>query len=92
LNSIAIYRAQRRLIGPNTHHPEPPHHVTLSRREGSVSMGVEMLRYTQHDRVVKLAPHNYFVRPSRFRPQDSTEKRGMQAKHTHYPYKSVAQC
>src|SRR5438034_7094305 len=44
---------------PNTHQPKLPHRVTLSRSEGSVCMGVEMLRgvYTersecaQHDRV-----------------------------------------
>jgi hypothetical protein len=32
------------IIGPST--------VTLSRSEGSVALGVEMLRYAQHDRAV----------------------------------------
>jgi hypothetical protein len=41
---------------PNTHQPKKLHNVTLSRSEGSVSMSVEMLRYTQHDRAVILPP------------------------------------
>jgi len=46
---VPIYRAQRRFIGPNTHQPELPHRVTLSRSEGSVAMGLELLRgvYTE---------------------------------------------
>jgi hypothetical protein len=47
-----IYRAQRRFIGPNTHQPEMPLNVTLSRSEGSVSPDVGMHRCAQHDSMV----------------------------------------
>jgi hypothetical protein len=34
------------------HQPKMPHSVTLSRSEGSVALGRQMLRCTQHDRAV----------------------------------------
>jgi hypothetical protein len=46
-----------RFIGPNTHQPEMPHSVTLSRSEGSLSLGLEMLPCPQHDH----APLNIFL-------------------------------
>ncbi len=38
---------------PHTHHPKmPPMRVTLSRSEESVALGIEMLRFAQHDMAV----------------------------------------
>src|SRR5438876_928972 len=42
------------IIGANTHQPQLPHRVTLSRSEGSVARGSEMLRgvYTERSECV----------------------------------------
>ena len=54
-----VSRAHRRFIGPNRHQPKMPHSVTLSRSEGSVALGVEMLRCAQHDSAILLLRHRH---------------------------------